>query len=423
MAEQGQNGSNGKSGLAFAALGIAFLVDFLGYAFIVPILPEWQTQFSLNSTQATLLISLWAVPLATLGPLFGWLTDKFGAGLVILCSVIMLSASPLLYLAATEELIPGHGFTLLVIARLLHGMSGSAVITSGFAAAATLWPRTFGERAGQLLGIGTIGGLLGPAVGGAGFQYGESNAFLLLSGFSALSIPLVLLSYKSLTVESTHAAGQPFRIREFLGDRMLLRIGLLIVLSALLTGALEAGVPLFLSSSMGLEPLHIGMVLLGLVLIQGGGAWMWGWLVDKKGPTKFMLLGWVGVSISLMSVLLFTAGPDLALFVLAALAVFQFCVAAAQVPLLPMVDTATSKVIGRGGLGLAFGAFGTAWAVGTMLGPLVIGIAHDLFDSWTIAISLLAFFGLIGLLIVLLDPSGFHTVWSEEMQKRRAEVR
>ena len=46
---------------AFWALSFAFLVDFLGYAFIVPILPSWKQEFDLSNTEATALVSLWAV--------------------------------------------------------------------------------------------------------------------------------------------------------------------------------------------------------------------------------------------------------------------------------------------------------------------------------------------------------------------------
>ena len=53
---------------AFWALSFAFLVDFLGYAFIVPILPSWKAQFGLSNTEAPALVSLWAVPLFFLGP-------------------------------------------------------------------------------------------------------------------------------------------------------------------------------------------------------------------------------------------------------------------------------------------------------------------------------------------------------------------
>ena len=64
---------------AFWALSCAFLVDFLGYAFIVPILPSWKQEFALSNTEATALVSLWAVPLFLLGPKTGRITDRFGA--------------------------------------------------------------------------------------------------------------------------------------------------------------------------------------------------------------------------------------------------------------------------------------------------------------------------------------------------------
>ena len=41
---------------AFWALACAFLVDFLGYAFIVPILPSWKEEFALSNTEATALV-------------------------------------------------------------------------------------------------------------------------------------------------------------------------------------------------------------------------------------------------------------------------------------------------------------------------------------------------------------------------------
>ena len=37
-----------SNAVAFRALIAAFFVNFLGYAFIVPILPSWQTQFDMK---------------------------------------------------------------------------------------------------------------------------------------------------------------------------------------------------------------------------------------------------------------------------------------------------------------------------------------------------------------------------------------
>ncbi|NCF96725.1 MAG: MFS transporter, partial [Euryarchaeota archaeon] len=165
---------------AFWALACAFMVDFLGYAFIVPILPSWKEEFMLSNTEATALVSLWAVPLFLLGPKTGRLTDRLGAGRTILFSLFALTLSALLYLVAMEITVI-DGFYVLAAARLIHGASGAAILTAGFAAASDIWPTNFGEVSGKLIAMATIGGLLGPVVGGVSYTIGPQYAFIGLS--------------------------------------------------------------------------------------------------------------------------------------------------------------------------------------------------------------------------------------------------
>ncbi|MDA9168268.1 MFS transporter [Candidatus Poseidonia alphae] len=186
-----------RQAVAFRALIAAFFVNFLGYAFIVPILPSWQTQFDINATQATLLVSLWAVPMFLMGPMSGRITDRFGAGTTILTSLILLTISSGVYLLATNEWLP-HPFLALCFARLLHGASGATIMTAGLAAASQLWPTRFGEQAGKLLGIAAIGGLLGPVFGGILFAWGEASAFGFLGLVTFSVIPFIISAGPSL---------------------------------------------------------------------------------------------------------------------------------------------------------------------------------------------------------------------------------
>ncbi len=416
--------------LAFWALACAFLVDFLGYAFIVPILPEWRTQFDLSNTQATALVSLWAVPLFILGPFTGRLTDRYGPGRVILVSVIMLTLASLLYLIATREIF-GNGFLILAVARLLHGLSGAAIITSGFAASSTLWPNNFGEQVGKLVGVATIGGLLGPAIGGFAFELGQDMAFIVLAALTGLAIPIVALAWRDIdggkgaSREGAQAI-ERVPLRMFFDNPMLFRIGILVFLSTLATGALEAGVPLFLSD----EPLSmsvgwIGATILLLVVLQGGGGWWWGRLVDKRGPVRYMLVGWSGVSIALIAaaVIIFLNPANLGMMIIVVgfMAMFQFSVAAAQVPVLPMIDTATCQAYGRGGAGLAFGAAGTVWAAGAIVGPMMIGPVLDLTGSWALTFGLLAIPCTIGLVITMLNREILEECYFAEMENRSSD--
>lgn len=413
--------------LAFWAILSAFVVDFLGYAYIVPILPEWKQQFSLSSFEATALVSIWALPLLLLGPFSGRLVDKFGSGRVISVSIVMLIGSSLLYLVATEELLesyfPNSGFWVLVIARFIHGVSGAAVLTAGLAAASRLWPNSFGATAGSLIGMATVGALLGPVIGGWAFEIGASNAFLLLAGITAAALPLVLYASKAIGHGSSASALQQIPIREFMSNPMLFRIGMLIVFSALATGALEAGVPLLLSEPpLGMGPGGISLVILVLVLIQGVGSWWWGRQVDRTEPTRWMIMGWIGVMIGLISAGVMSAAADDkqgVLVVVAMLAIFQFSVAAAQIPLLPMVDAATTRTYGEGSAGLAFGAFGTAWAAGTLIGPIFIGLMHDLTHTWSLSLGLLAIPGALGLWLTMSNRDELRSCYNEEMERRK----
>jgi MFS family permease len=403
----------------FVALVAAFFVDFLGYAFIVPILPSWQTQFDLNATQATLLVSLWAVPLFLFGPATGRIVDRFGPAWTVGVSLVLLSCSAWLYLVATSSDV-GRPFTLLVIARLVHGASGAAVMTAGLAGASVLWPTRFGEQAGKLVGMAAIGGLLGPVVGGVLFNESQTLAFGVLAVLPLLAVPLVWLNARHLGPQPA-STSMSVGLRVFLSDPVLFKAGVLVSLTTVATGALEAGVPLFLDDELKLNAAQIGGVLLSMVLMQGVGSVLWGRLVDRHGPTRYMVLGWALSFAALLGVAvvgLMLSGRPAVFGMIVMLGVFQFAIAAAQIPMLPVIDTATNRALGAGHLGLAFGAFGTAWAAGTMIGPLLVGPVFDLFGSWPIAIGAVAIPTGVALAVTVRHRQLIEECYHEEMNQR-----
>ena len=149
---------------------------------------------------------------------------------------------------------------------------------------------------------------------------------------------------------------------------------------------------------------------------------MWGFLVDRNGPVRYMIFGWCLVTISLVAAgyVAHTISDKIlaAYMIIVLLGMFQFAISAAQVPMLPIVDTATSQVYGKGGAGLAFGAFGTAWAAGTIIGPMVIGPVIDYTGSWGITLGILAIPMLIGLIITVINSKLLEDCYTAEMEKR-----
>jgi len=294
-------------------------------------------------------------------------------------------------------------------------------MTAGLASASQLWPTRFGEQAGKLLGIAAIGGLFGPVMGGLLFTWGDAWAFAVLGGLTLAVIPVVLLAMKEIggPVEGGSAT---VSLRVFFEDAILFRVGVLLAITTVATGALEAGVPLFLDDTLGLSSAEIGGVLLVMVLMQGIGSVVWGRLVDRKGPTRYMVIGWTFVVLSLVGVGATGAllKGDVAVFaMIGLLGAFQFSIAAAQIPMLPMIDTATNRALGEGNPGLAFGVFGAAWAAGTILGPLLVGPVFDLFGSWALALGGLAIPALGALLMTLSNREVLRDCYETEINKRK----
>lgn len=408
-----------RMAFAFPALVMALFVDYLGYAFIVPILPTWQHQFGFSATQATLLVSIWAVPMFLLGPLTGRLTDKIGCGKTILLSLILLSVSALMYLVATEEILP-QAFLILAGARLLHGASGAAVMTACLASASQLWPNKFGEQAGKLIAMAAIGGLLGPVLGGVLFEYFGSVAFVVLSIATLSAIPVVWYS-SSVIGDAQEPTQGNVSLKVFITNPVLLRVGVLIGITTLATGALEAGGPLFLDDELGLKPAAIGGVLLVMVFTQGIGSLFWGKLVDKNGPTRYMLMGWMVVTISLALVGVLghqLSGRQAIIAMILMLGIYQFAIAATQIPMLTMIDAAANQAYGSGNPGLAFGAFGTAWAAGTIVGPLIVGPVYDLFGSWPLSLGLLCVPAMFGFIVTFRNQDILNECYNNEMKTR-----
>ena len=414
-----------RMAFAFPALVMALFVDYLGYAFIVPILPSWQAQFGFSATQATLLVSIWAVPMFLLGPLTGRLTDRIGCGKTILFSLILLSISVLMYLVATEELLP-HAFYILAGARLMHGASGAAVMTACLASASQLWPNNFGEQAGKLIAMAAIGGLLGPVLGGVLFQYFDqvygsgSIAFIALSLATISAIPFVWYASSAIGDAQEPTQGN-VSLKVFITNPVLLRVGILIAITTLATGALEAGGPLFLNDELGLKPAAIGGVLLVMVFTQGLGSLFWGKLVDKNGPTRYMLIGWIVVTISLalVGILGFQlSGMQAIIAMIIMLGIYQFAIAATQIPMLTMIDAAANQAYGSGNPGLAFGAFGTAWAAGTIVGPLIVGPVYDLSGSWPLSLGLLCVPAMFGFILTFRNQDILNECYNSEMSNR-----
>ena len=327
----------------------------------------------------------------------------------------------------------GTSIAILVVGRLLQGLSAAVVWTTGLA----LLVDTVGkDDVGQTMGIismaYSIGILVGPLLGGVVYASSGYNAvFYMAFGLIALDILLRLsfiekkVAARWLAVDNglipsgnaitetgpiSHAlqlrdggaeteaqsqrSTEPARPRRptmrlppvvtLLGSRRLLAAfwGCLVV--AALTTAFDSTLPLYVKKIFGWNSLGSGLLFLALLLPSIIGPVI-GRLSDKYGPRWPATIGFIA-SLPFWVLLRLVTHDTLGQKVLLCALLFLIgtCIA---VIMTPLIAEFTYVVVARekqqpglfgasGAYAQAYGLFNTAWAAGCIVGPIWAGFVQ-----------------------------------------------
>src|SRR4029453_10013805 len=134
-----------------------------------------------SQTAIGLLFGSYAIALFLFTPIFGIVSDRVGRRGPMLGGLIGLAGATLLYVFA-------NSLTLLVVARVLQGISAAATWTAGLALLADLFPTEMRGRAmGMAMAGMAVGMLVGPLFGGVLYELGGySLPFFVAAGFAVL---------------------------------------------------------------------------------------------------------------------------------------------------------------------------------------------------------------------------------------------
>ena len=403
--------------------------DVFLYGIIVPVVPFAlleRVNVSDRDVQhwVSILLAVYSVGLLVGSPILGWAVDKSKTRrLPLLLGLVVLAG-------ATVMLCIGTSITILVIGRLLQGLSAAVVWTTGLA----LLVDTVGkEEVGQTMGIismaYSIGILIGPLLGGVVYaSRGYYAVFYMAFGLIALDILLRFsfiekkvaarwLTLDNSTMSDSHGIAETgqnsheLRSREdtieieaqpqpqdeaeqsprprirlppvvtLLGSRRLLAAfwGCLVV--AALTTAFDSTLPLYVKRIFDWNSLGSGLLFLALLLPSIIGPII-GRLSDKYGPRWPATIGFVASLpfwILLRLVTHDTLGQKVLLCVL--LFLIGTCIAVSMTPLIAeFTYVVVAKEKQRPGLfgasgayAQAYGLFNAAWAAGCIVGPIWAG--------------------------------------------------
>lgn len=411
------------------------------YGVVVPVIPfalEDRVHVAPENTQhwVSVLLSVYAAGLLFFAPICGVLADwtssrrgPFNAGLVLLT-------------AATLMLCLGKSIPVLVVGRLLQGLSAAVVWVVALAMMAdTVSEDEVGQAIGYVGVAMSLGVLVAPLIGGVVYErsgyYAVFGVTFAVIGFDIL-LRLVLIEKKLAAkwkepviaaVEQPSTGGESEEVskstailekeaavatlaapndtkpkRKLPSMLILLKSRRILVavwgnlVGAMTFTALDTTLPLYVNHLFGWNSLGAGLVFLALIIPNFAGPWI-GHLTDKYGPR------WIAASGLLFSVPFWvllrlvdhdTTGQVVLLCAILVLLGFATCL------LLTPLMAEFSKVCdakvrqepdifrGKSAYAQSYGIFNVSWAAGSLLGPLVAAAVKNAAGwktmTWTMAL-------------------------------------
>ena len=347
--------SAGNSALFVVAL--ALFTDTLLYYLLVPLLPSYARIYQLNQMRVGILFGSYAISLLLGTYPLGQLADRVGRRGPMLGGLLGLFATTLLFAYA-------RSYPLLVLARVLQGLSATATWTAGMALLADHFPRSSRGRAmGTVFAFANLGVLIGPPLAGWLDQhFGMRAPFLVAAGLALVDAAARISLLKDVPAVRDTRMGIPDLIRNptirVYAGAMAMGAGLLALL--------ESTLPLHLDRVRRLAPTAIGLCFGAAAVTHLITSPMAGALSDRFGRRRLLM---VGLSLAVVGIPLPAFMPSFA-SVAAAMAVIGIITTLILSPASPAMADAVERM-GSDSYGSVFGILNIAYAVGMMAGPLL----------------------------------------------------
>jgi DHA1 family inner membrane transport protein len=371
MSTQLAASSPARANLALAALFSGMFVLGSAELLVVGVLDLIASDLRVSIPAAGTLVTAYALGLAIGGPILTALTIRLNRRTALVGALLGFALANLLLVLVTD-------YALFVVARTLAGALQGLFIGAAFTAGISVVPP---ERMGRAISVIISGVAVSAATGVplgtfVGQALGWRGSFTAIVGLAVVALVATLALVPSVPSTGGGAAGQA---RHAFAPRVLA----VLVLNFLAFGALFAAltylVP-FLQGVTGVSGALISACLLAYGVATAVGSFGGGRFADTN-PARALVVGTVGVTVSLLALYLVGTIPVLAALALVALGVFGFGMAASlqyRVVSLagPGGQLASSLPASAINLGIAFGsaAGGVAIANSTASSAVVTGL-------------------------------------------------
>ena len=342
---------------ALMVVALALFTDALLYYLLVPLLPAYARLYGLSQMEIGVLFGSYAAALLVGTYPLGRLGDRMGRRAPMIGGLLGLVATTLLFAFA-------RAFPLLILARILQGLSATATWTAGMALVADHFGQSGRGRAmGTVFAFANLGVLLGPPLAGWLAQHVSLRApFLVAAGLALVDAVARITLLRD--VPGTRDTRMGFR--ELLGDPAIRVFASAMAMGAGLLALLETTLPLHFDHSLKMGAAAIGYCFGAEAVTHMICSPVMGALSDRLGRARVMAAGFLlAMVFASLPVYLSTAWG-----VAGAMACLGVVTTLILSPVSPAMADAAER-LGTGSYGSVYGILNFAFALGMMAGPLL----------------------------------------------------
>ena len=306
----------------------------------------------------------------------GTLSDLYGRRRILILATLIFGLMPFTYVLVSD-------YTMLIFIRFFHGF---ATAIYGPVAMAIIMDIS-GEKKGQLVGTyssaGLIGGLIAAPLSGWLLNYlgGGSpsipvykSMYIIIGFIGSMTILLSVLLWnriptkKSIEPVTIQAVYRKFKqdVWTVLTDSQVLLTSSMEGVQNLTVGALEAFLPIYVVSTIGLTSFHAGVLWGAQLIILAFARPIMGRISDQKGRKPVITSGMI------ICMLTFILYPYITSFLTLLLITAVFGLGES------MVTSSTAALVAEqtksSGYGTSMGVFGSLWDIGHASGPILTGL-------------------------------------------------
>lgn len=383
-----------------------FLISF-GFAMLDPFFPIYIKDVGIGGVYFAAIFSVYTLSRMILSPWIGLWSDGVGRRSFIFAGLGLYTCVALLYLCAPS--IP-----LLIITRFLQGVATAFFRTVAMASVGDQSPK---EKEGLTIGTFDISFYsslaLGPVIGAiVKIHFGMSGIFIALSITCLLSLLLAVFLIPDIRKEGIRHKRSWIDYTALVKNRVFFGLLCFIFTRAIGISLFTIFMPLFMKVNLGLDGLHIGVIMASGTVLMMLFLMPMGILSDRRNRRILVTTG--GFLVSLLTCCLpLTSG----FWYLLLVTVLLGLVSATSLPASAAILIEEGS---RYGMGLAFGIFNMTMNLGFAVAPFLGNMVIDL-AGFPAIFYLAGFIGFVGTVIFYIYSADYASLHSKTVSAGKPE--